>query len=1231
MLERNRKGKKLKAAACKGAGKAVVDGIQPESGSMLSTVNLELSRFINPELTWTKVKKGCRSTTRRSRNSLNQNLNVGNKLGNKNCNRDQDSSETEKLGVAVLGRRFAEKIVDVPFKKRRYSISPPSPPPRTLLPDLNGSFFLPQPQTPQHAVESEHIVDIKPSGAGRHLSEGFNYSSEKWVFDKSVAPKFEDQVDEVPYGKKYELLKAGYASVDDFSGIELLAAAACRSRIDSDVKLEETCALKAFAKAEAVDSPNTTIPLLESMASSVTNHFTGTKLVNEDDMGESSGDRTTIAAVSKNENDSVVRNRAHWDLNTVMEAWEEPDDVTPIGSQINYSEVVPGGTHCEKFNAGNSAVQSNLDVLHEAERDGQSVVCKEVPSDVGCIKELADGIGVAVDSSCIDEDTLKTCSSPSGTYIEKQYFTTTERVKEALNVTVCDTIAYLPLGSIEASGNNLCTETQHPASLHSFEEKMFASTNCELEQVGEVSCGTSVEENRKSLSECLEVGKLKFFTPSLPLLNSIGHETNETQTKDCNIFENTIGSPDSKTFPGEVISSIPLKASDAGNTMGELYRANHLHPSPKSEALSASSTSVSVNEVKLLLNKASAADSNVIDAAVKYRPKGLLDMSDCPSKFDQNNNIIDCYDKDGNKADVKHISEYAAGYDSSFEDGELREPGVYTWEENDFEAENECLDYGSDYVDGDNIGKVGVGDNRLAKAGGFKPLEQCSNGSILDGSHSACTEAKIFGGNWFNEHMEYGVAEGKADGYDDKSLFNGEFRSRPFRGDLSSFNKGPSPFDSVERKSYPGIHRNRFDNSNYSYPRAERGFGLEKSRGRGRFSNKPFVSRNEAYGQWGPTSYRDTRNRYPRSYHGLDGHAYSRPRDLNAFSTKFGECNYEDDRQSIIHSSNSSRYRSSMGRRSPADREDSYVGQRGIPPVRGIDQDRNGGRSGQYTQGIRRVPRAEYEDIPDDTAPRPLRTQPYFCRRGRGFSPNYRGGNFLHRNSCSRSPMRSPVAWNLQRDRNMITRRRSIDLRSDARREILGSPLKKNSYGADEEIYLSPTKSRAPPHSNSRWFNNRNYTNNHFRDNKSPVRMFRGGRQGMNSIGYSGKRSDGIFRPNIHCGRFQQVCSTRREPELEVSIDVKSNHDDRYEINHRVRRYDTGGAVRRFCYDANDCFEARDAHNDDNVGCVTQRDIPRNGAGEERGPRYNSGDRMYASASSAGQQDFNDDAATREE
>lgn len=201
----------------------------------------------------------------------------------------------------------------------------------------------------------------------------------------------------------------------------------------------------------------------------------------------------------------------------------------------------------------------------------------------------------------------------------------------------------------------------------------------------------------------------------------------------------------------------------------------------------------------------------------------------------------------------------------------------------------------------------------------------------------------------------------------------------------------------------------------------------------------------------------------------------------------------------------------------------------------------------------------------------------------------------------------------------MNTRRHNPDFRSYARREIIGSPLKKNSYGVDEEICVSPPKIRVPPHSNARWFNNRNYTDNHFRDRKSPVRMLRGGRQGMDFIGYSGRRSDGIFRTNIHSGRFQ-----------EVNINEQRNHDDGYEINHRVRRYNTGGTVRRFRNDANDCFEARNVHNDDNVGRATKRDIRRNDAGEGRGPRYNSGDRVYASASSAGQQDFNEDAATRE-
>lgn len=78
-----------------------------------------------------------------------------------------------KLGVAVLGRRFAEKVVDVPIKKRRFSVRPPSPPPRTPSLDHEGSLS-PQLQTPSpHSIESEQLVDTRTSAAGRQCFKYF--------------------------------------------------------------------------------------------------------------------------------------------------------------------------------------------------------------------------------------------------------------------------------------------------------------------------------------------------------------------------------------------------------------------------------------------------------------------------------------------------------------------------------------------------------------------------------------------------------------------------------------------------------------------------------------------------------------------------------------------------------------------------------------------------------------------------------------------------------------------------------------------------------------------------------------------------------------------------------------------------------------------------------------------------------------------------------------------------
>ncbi|KAL8095864.1 hypothetical protein AgCh_037009 [Apium graveolens] len=1263
MLEISRKGKQLKKADCGTCGgRPLSDGIKSESASMLSTVDLELSSFINPDLTWKKVKKGCRTTTRRSRKLDNQKLNIGAESGKKSNKRDHDSSvsESEKLGVAVLGRRFAEKIVDVPIKKRRFSVRPPSPPPQTPSPDHEGSLS-PQPQTPSpHPTEPEQLVDIRLA-AGTQCSKGFFSNCKKWGFHRSVGLKFEDKVDVDRKGNISEILIAGIDNDDDFSGIELLAAAACSSSIDNDVKFKETFAVKDFAKAEGVDFPNATIPLKESIASSGTSHFSDKDMVNEDDMGESAVNE--IAAVSKNENGGVVINRAHWDLNTVMEAWEEPDDVTPVNSQINCSEIAPGGTHVEKLNVEVSLVHSNLkDVRGDAGRLEKSVMCKEVPINVEGSEELA------AKRSCFLEKALKICSSVERTGIEKQHVTASERVEEALNIAVIDTMASNLVTTTEASGNNLCTKLQQTASIHVFEEKMHVS-NSELEQVGEVSCGTSVDENKKFLLEGSQVGELEIFTSNLPPLNNIDHQIIDTQFKDCNVSENTHRSPESKTSPRPVISTVTYKTSDVNST-GELDRAGHFHPSPKGEALSASSTSVVVGEVKLPADKASAVENNASDVALQHRPMVRTEKSDnCPIKIDQDNNARDCYNfngKNGEKVNLDHISEYEAGYDSSFEDGELREPGVYTWEGNDLEGETEYVDYGSEYGDGDDfetansksanagngqdgfqssrkgtslgkdkdIEKVDAARNRSAMASdSAKSFDQSFSSNALNGSHSACMKTKI-GGDQFNEHhLEYRVADGKVSGYDDKGLY-GEFGSREFRGKLSSFNKGPLSYDAVERKSSLSVHRNRFDNSNYSYSRTERSFDPEKSMEGGRFSMKPLGSRNDTDGRWvdSPNGYRDTRNRYPHSYRGPDSHAYSRTRDLITTSgTKIGGFNRDDGRRPI--NSNNGPYRPYMERRSPDDGDDSYFDAHGSPPVRDIGQDRSRGRSGRYVQGLRRGPRDEYpEDIPDDASLRPRR-QPYFPRRERGFSPNYGGGQFFRsrRNSCSRSRTRSPVAWNSQRERNMNTRRHSPDFRSDARMERIRSPFQKTSFGADnDELYVSPPRSRVSPNGNPRWFNDGNYMDNHFRNRRSPVRLFSQRSQRLDSVGYSGRKSDGIYQPNERRGRFQQASSTGRGPNREGSNDEKRKLDDRHEINHRVRRYDASGAVRRFRYDADNSLEARNVHKDDGFRRAIKRDAPRTGAGEERAPRYNS-DVMYASGSSAGQRDFNEDAAIGEE
>lgn len=91
-------------ASCKSCGGGPsVDGIgSVGSASMMSAVGLELTNFINPELTWKKVAKGFRSALRRK--PVVRSFAIGTKLsdeGVKNAD-DMTASDTEKVDIKLL-------------------------------------------------------------------------------------------------------------------------------------------------------------------------------------------------------------------------------------------------------------------------------------------------------------------------------------------------------------------------------------------------------------------------------------------------------------------------------------------------------------------------------------------------------------------------------------------------------------------------------------------------------------------------------------------------------------------------------------------------------------------------------------------------------------------------------------------------------------------------------------------------------------------------------------------------------------------------------------------------------------------------------------------------------------------------------------------------------------------------------------------------------------------------
>ncbi|XP_048496891.1 uncharacterized protein LOC104888388 isoform X3 [Beta vulgaris subsp. vulgaris] len=183
----------------------------------MTTDCLELTSFIDPSLTWKTISKG-RNTSRRSRRSVSKNMKMGQEQEKRSSERSSSLqySESEKANISIHGQRFAGNMEQIPIKKRRLFCKSPSPPL----------------QSPNRQEESDRLVSGQCTSDQRTCSNITTESQDmqSYFSNGSISKNSnsDGNIDKNSVKSSTEMSVSG----EDFSGISILAAAACSDRLD---------------------------------------------------------------------------------------------------------------------------------------------------------------------------------------------------------------------------------------------------------------------------------------------------------------------------------------------------------------------------------------------------------------------------------------------------------------------------------------------------------------------------------------------------------------------------------------------------------------------------------------------------------------------------------------------------------------------------------------------------------------------------------------------------------------------------------------------------------------------------------------------------------------------------------------------------------------------------------------------------------------------------------------
>lgn len=1044
---------------------------------MLSTVNMEVAKSINPELSWWKaVKKG-----RRSRNTVARRLNEGMKVINRSPKRVGDFSGSDSDKIAEASCWSSDKVEHVLIKKRRQLHHTSLAESHNLSVDCEDSVSPQSLGSPMPLEEAEQI------SVYTHLSEPRGPGLR---FERKAARKFglsdrmlDAQISEVATGKLYNSV--------DFSGIALLADAACINDMADDLdNAKEAHAMVVCAAPEgsAVSTPHPKeILALKDL----------TDTGREDMMHGSNTEASTVneSAVAPKgfaefKEPSVVNravspkvDRMYWDLNTLMDTWEQPP-----------KDSSPGNAFAEGLSDRAQKEEPKVEVC---DKKGDFEYCKHISGK--CVPPAQ--------SAAISEFS-EVCKLESVLVNDRDTFSHSTKA-----ILQRETFGELVTGDASLADSSFVKSHNASCMLVSNGSTTNASDSPILTQIRDSSV-KAAGFNEAAISEVPFPGKpgcegaSTCIDSSDPIMTS---EVSDTSILNAMGVESSDSNPTETDFCNQSSKCEDLSTAKASIVEG---RSVTVEPMEHHDYILAIDSQLEGNEVISKFSDSCRFDqvekgTFSVEHSSRNCNEGL--QIDDPSQFTRSaSGFEDSHNSDISQEDHsqmvsrENVTGIEAGYDSPFEDGELRGSIIYSLEDKEIEdGENECVDYESDGRDDMDFDASDYPASEIVEAGsdGSQSIEKriLSTSKYPEVDFVKGGSPRNFIRRQFNRD-DYSIGDsdgkkglgtgpgsatqrfsdkigGKEDafrkGHTSDRMAAYEFRgscmeeigSKTNRGKLQSRIEGPQYLVATDGNSAARKYQNRPHNLIGGHHKPVREVSPDKFVGRYR-SGYYSQDRGATDGQWNNWN---SRNFYPNAYDGPESHNYSRRCN---FADKFDRLNYRDHQQSIIFPSEGVR-RPPARRRSSVERDDYDDIHRRMVPVRGGYRSRSDAES--FSQRVARGPREEGCDGDLSSVRVPL----YLSRGERtGSLASGRVARIsLPRRRCrSRSRTPSPHPWHTQRARNFSSRRRhsrSPDLRCDARMKQMRMPFRKHAnYGED---FSSSTRGHCPSERTSRWIDERSF------------------------------------------------------------------------------------------------------------------------------------------------------------